>query len=203
MNKQKFNSLDILKQLDYVNAQLKNNMSLRSISGQLEMSKTTIRDRFDKIGYQFDAEKRQYVKVSTMVDNKSIINPKEEIIQNDNKSINKETTITTVDEIKEIELEQVKELKGSLKDIKELIEMKDQLKELIQNYNKSINVIDVQINELKIDKDKFEGELEGRLIKVYENVNKKWKVFCKKNNQFKLQDLYSLALFEFLQRYDK
>lgn len=203
MNKQKFNGLDILKQLEYVNAQLKSNMSLRGISGQLEISKTTIRDRFDKIGYQFDMGKRQYVKVSTTVDNKPIINPKEEIIQNDNKSINKETTITTIDEIKEIELEQVQELKGSLKDIKELIEMKDQLKELIQNYNKSINVIDVQIDELKIDKDKFEGDLEGRLIKVYENVNKKWKAFCKKNNQFKLQDLYSLALLEFVERYDK
>ena len=82
--------------------------------------------------------------------------------------------------------------------------MKEQLKEIIQEYSKNKNIIDVpEEPELKIDLSKFKGELKGRLIKVYDNINKDWIKFCKKNNQFKMQDLYSLALLEFMNRYKK
>lgn len=208
MDKQKFNKLDAFKQLEYVNAQLSNGISLRSISSELGMSKTTIRDRLEKIGHYFNAEARQYIKSDTFVDTSITIKPKkdtkEKIIQKDNKSITNKVAVASAEPQREVtELEQFHELNESLKDIKELLGMKEQLKELIQNYNKSINIIDVPIHELKIDKDKFDGDPEGRLIKVYGNVNKKWKEFCNKNSQFKMQDLYSLALLEFMERYDK
>ncbi len=91
-----------------------------------------------------------------------------------------------------------------IKELKELLEMKEQLKEIIQEYNKNKNIIDVpEEPELKVDKDKFEGELKGRLIKVYNNINNDWIKFCKKNNQFKMQDLYSLALLEFMEKYKR
>ena len=46
--------------------------------------------------------------------------------------------------------------------------MKDQLKEVIQQYNKDKKKVDVQVQqELKVDKENFNGELKTRLIKVY------------------------------------
>ena len=83
--------------------------------------------------------------------------------------------------------------------IRELLEVKGQLKGLVRNKS-IIKVID-QPTELKVDKELFKGELQGRLVKVYNNVNEDWIKFCKVNNQFKMQDLYSLALLEFINKY--
>ena len=85
--------------------------------------------------------------------------------------------------------------------VRELLEIKGQLKGLVRNKS-IIKVID-QPAELKIDKGLFKGELQGRLVKVYNNVNEDWIKFCKINNQFKMQDLYSLALNEFVEKYKK
>ncbi|HEY8805659.1 MAG TPA: hypothetical protein VIM42_11255 [Clostridium sp.] len=57
--------------------------------------------------------------------------------------------------------------------------------------------------ELKVDKERFNGELKGRLIKVYGNVNDAWINFYKSNNQFKMHDLYSVALLDFIEKYSE
>lgn len=208
MTKVEFNKLEILMQLKYINSLLKKGKSLRSISSDLNMSKTTFRDRFVKIGYVYNLNTRQYYK-----DNNIAIQPHDnikkapqisikrdvvgikEVIQIDNKSISKQENLM---------MQEFTELKTTLAEVTELLEMKDQLKEVIQYYNKSKSIIDVPVPpELNIEKGKFEGELKGRLIKVYDNVNKSWLDFCKNNNQFKMQDLYSIALLEFIEKYKK
>jgi uncharacterized protein YkvS len=209
MIKDEFNKLEVLDQLKYINSLLTEGKSLRSISSDLNMSKTTFRDRFVKIGYIYNLDTRQYYK-----DNNILIQPHEnikkasqisvkrdvvgikEVIQIDNKSITKQENLMIMKEFTE--------LKTTLAEVTELLEMKDQLKEVIQYYNKSKSIIDIPISpELNIEKGKFEGELKGRLIKVYDNVNKSWLDFCKNNNQFKMQDLYSTALLEFIEKYKK
>ncbi|MBZ9626326.1 hypothetical protein G9F71_026330 [Clostridium sp. FP2] len=208
MTKVEFNKLEILMQLKYINSLLEKGKSLRSISSDLNMSKTTFRDRFVKIGYVYNLDTRQYYKdnniaiqphdnikkVPQISVNRDVVGIKE-VIQIDNKSISKQENLM---------MQEFTELKTTLSEVTELLEMKDQLKEVIQYYNKSKNIIDVPVPpELNIEKGKFEGELKGRLIKVYDNVNKSWLDFCKNNNQFKMQDLYSLALLEFIEKYKK
>lgn len=193
-----FDKLTIDKQVQFINAELRKSqeMSVTKLCKKHQLNKNTIVSRFGNNGYTYSFEDRQYIK--------------NQVIQNDNKSISNETKpilpkpiepVEQQNKVIEVEQEQTQELKESLKDIKELLGMKEQLKELIQNYNKSKNIIDVHIHELKMDKSKFDGELEGRLIKVYNNVNTQWKEFCNRNNQFKMQDLYSMALLEFMEKY--
>lgn len=62
MNKLQFNKLDVLEQLKYVNNGLLRGESLRNISGNIGISKSTIRERFKKIGYVFSDEYRRYIK---------------------------------------------------------------------------------------------------------------------------------------------
>lgn len=208
MTKVEFNKLEILMQLKYINSLLEKGKSLRSISSDLSMSKTTFRDRFVKIGYVYNLNTKQYYKdnnitiqphdnikkVPQISINRDVAGTKE-VIQIDNKSISKQENLM---------MQEFTELKTTLAEVTELLEMKDQLKEVIQYYNKSKSIIDVPVPpELNIEKGKFEGELKGRLIKVYDNVNKSWLDFCKNNNQFKMQDLYSTALLEFIEKYKK
>jgi len=65
MTKEEFNLLEILKQLEYVNLNLKQGQTLRAIAKVIGISKTTIRDRVSKIGYQYNATNKLYEKVSS------------------------------------------------------------------------------------------------------------------------------------------
>lgn len=215
MTKEELNQLEVVEQLKYINDLLIEGKSLRDISSSLGMSKTTFRDRFKKIGYIYNTNTKQYYKDNTIKVQQQITIKElqrtikqatqsvDEFIQNDNNSISK-SEITKQENNNPIGIQEYTELKTTLAEVKELLEMKDQLKEVIQYYNKSKNIINVsELQELKIDKDKFDGELKGRLIKVYSNVNNDWIKFCKSNNQFKMQDLYSIALLECIEKYKK
>jgi len=216
MTKNDFNSLELVEQLKYINSELSENKSLRIIASDLKMSKTTFRDRFVKVGYVYNAETKQYyrdntIKIQqhqiTLKDHsrvmKQAIETVEEVIQKDNESIS-EVAIVKNENNSLLESHDIVKLKTALADVRELLEMKDQLKELIQNNNRSKSIIDlIEPYELRIDKDMFKGDLKGRLIKVYDNVNNGWIKFCKNNNQFKMQDLYSMALLEFIKKYKK
>lgn len=202
LNKLDFNKLNIQDQVQLLNDELKKNstISVTKLCKQLGLVKSTVIDRFTKAGYKYNHEMRQYIKSIDVIqkNNKSITSEPtidkmalKPIIQKDNKSIiHKQPNISGIES---------EEIKGLL----ELLEIKDQLKELIQNNNKSKNIIDVDLHELKIDTSKFDGELKGRLVKVYENINANWIKFCKSYNEFKMQDLYSLALLEFMDKYKK
>ncbi|WP_423219773.1 hypothetical protein [Clostridium botulinum] len=182
-----FDKLSIKEQVEFINRELQKDkkISVTKLCKKYGINKSTVISRFTTKGYKYNAELRVYTK--------------DIVIQNNNKSINniKHEQIEVSKKNNLMELQDIKELK-------ELLEMKEQLKEIIQEYNKNKNIIDVpEEPELKVDKDKFEGELKGRLIKVYNNINNDWIKFCKKNNQFKMQDLYSLALLEFMEKYKR
>lgn len=210
MIKEDFNKLEVSEQLEYINNELIKGKSLRSISEKLNMSKTTIRDRFKKISYVYNAETKQYYRDNSI---KQATEPINKVIQKDNNSItgnkviqkdNKSISEVAVIKKENISIELQQELKTTLAEVKELIEMKDQLKEVIQSYNRSKSIIDIpESQELKIDKSKFDGDPKGRLIKIYSNVNDAWMEFCRINNQFKMQDLYSMALLEYIEKYKK
>ncbi len=194
-----FNKLSIDKQVQFINTELEKdkNISVTKLCKKFGLNKSTIISRFTKDDYKYSVAAREYIKDTKVIqnDNKSI---NKDIIQNNSKSISTNKIVENND------LMEMQELKGRLTDLKELLDLKGQLKEIIQHYNKSKNIVDVpKPIELKIDKDKFHGELKGRFIKVYQNVNDYWIKFCKNNSQFKMQDLYSIALLEFMEKYKK
>lgn len=71
--------------------------------------------------------------------------------------------------------------------VNELVGMIDTLKEMIEHYNKNKNIIDVEVQELK--------------PKAITEV-KKWEKFVSNHKEFKVQQLISLALEEFIQKYN-
>lgn len=95
---------------------------------------------------------------------------------------------------------------GEVDQLKEIINMKDELKEVIQKYN---NVMQMQkqnkstSNNLDIDLSLFDAEVKNRVVKVYNNVNEDWKALSDQYRQYKQQDLISLALYEFIQKHKK
>ncbi|QEK11292.1 hypothetical protein FQB35_02305 [Crassaminicella thermophila] len=170
MNREEFNLLEIEKQVEVFNKMLKNS-SIRKVCSELKISKTTIRNRFKKRGYIFNSEKNIYIK-------------EKEIKRNYDPTI-KEEKVSNINLTKEIYF-----------DLLELIEIKDDLKDIVNNW-KERTVASKQglcINA-------FEGELCVKSIKVYKEVLDKFNEFVKKHRELKQQDIINQALWEFLQKY--
>ena len=71
----------------------------------------------------------------------------------------------------------VKVLESKIKDIEDRL-----------NNNKS--------NQINIKK--FEGKTVSRCYRLYEDVQKEFSKFCKENSNYKIQDILSMALYEYM-----
>ena len=75
------------------------------------------------------------------------------------------------------------------------------LEEKIQALESKIEAIENKLNnnssELNIKK--FEGKTVSRCYRLYEEVQKEFSKFCKENSNCKVQDILSMALYEYMQ----
>lgn len=179
--------MEITKVVEYINLELKrdNTTSVNKIISKMGEKQSTIKGRLRKEGYSFDPENRCYTKViqkdNSLTENKNTTKvipsyntkTKQEVIQKYNNDIDMET-------------------------LKELIELIEPIKEVIQEYNKSKTIIEVKPIELK---PKAVVEVKQKLFKVDIDVLDKWDRFVKDHREFKVQQLISLALEEFIDRY--
>lgn len=192
MTKEQFNALEVLKQIDYINGQLKNNKSITSISKELGVGRTTIRDRFKKVNYLYDKEANAYVLKDGNNDSYT------DVI-----SINNEG-VTTVGSM---EITEVSKEKGVLDIIeKSDEEIKNNLLDLAQNYELLKEIMDIHRrntsvvkHQIIIDIDEAESKL--TTLRVNRNVLEKFNKFCDDNKQFKKVDLLSQAMKNFIDQY--
>lgn len=94
-------------------------------------------------------------------------------------------------EIKEI-VSWYTEFKGNEGVIKELLEW--------YKHSKSTETI-IEVPQITLNKSRLHGEIKSRSFKLYENVLNEFKNYCEKHNEFKQQDLLSMALLEYMDKY--
>lgn len=186
MDKEEFNNLDIKEQVEYFNGKIKELGSSSAASRSIGYKdESTIRKRFKAKGYKMNAEKTAYIlfdnatanKVNT---NKSIITPKSET-----KVLNKNIPENLVKEIEEF-----KSLKN---DIKEMLEWRENFKEVAATYEDT---------EIKIDAQRLKNEdAITRGIKIYPSVFIEFKKFCTEHKEYRMQDLISMALLEYIRNH--
>ncbi|MEG1285286.1 MAG: hypothetical protein RSD22_06100 [Romboutsia sp.] len=179
--------MEITKIVEYINIELKKDAaaSVNKIISKMGEKQSTIKGRLRKEGYSYNADGRCYTKVipmdNTITEKKDITKviptynpkPKQEVIQKYNNDIDMEK-------------------------LKELIGLIGPIKEVIQEYNKSKTIIEVKPIELK---PKAVVEVKQKLFKVDVEVLDKWDEFVKDHKEFKVQQLISLALEEFIDKY--
>ena len=71
MNKETFNGLDISEQIDYINKNLKEGSTITNICKSIGVGRSTVRDRFEKAGYKYNNEIKQYQSYIEIVDHES------------------------------------------------------------------------------------------------------------------------------------
>ncbi|MGL5149319.1 MAG: hypothetical protein ACRC7N_01950 [Clostridium sp.] len=81
----------------------------------------------------------------------------------------------------------------------EIVALIEPIKEMLEEFKRNKNIIDVNTVELR---PKAIKDVKQKLFKVDTNVLEQWEEFILKHKEFKVQQLISLALEEFIQKYN-
>ncbi|SCJ55500.1 Uncharacterised protein [uncultured Clostridium sp.] len=193
MNKDKFNKLPILEQIDFINSQLKKNKSITSVCKELGVGRSTIRDRFKKSNYSYCKDSNEYIlNDNTKSSSQELIHDKNScntsVIHDKNTDSSNNNSIVTVLEKSD------KEIQSNLLD---LVNNYDVLKEIIELHKCNTSVIKQQII---IDLE--DSETTTTTLRVNKSILNKFNDFCTKNRQFTKVDLLSQALKNFIEQHN-
>lgn len=174
------NDLDIIEQIHFINEKLKEGYSLSRLDKEnIISSRKTISNRFKKIGYELNKDTNQYESIISIVEGDKS-EDKEPILESSNK-------VVRGDQANNKLLEEI---------ILNYADMNDKLEEVYNWYLKSSDK--VVSDDLKIHD--FEGEVVTRSYKIYEPIQKEFAEYCS-SSKYRVQDLISQALKEFLEKY--
>ncbi len=185
MNIEEFNALSIEKQIKYINENLEFN-SLNKICNSIGISESTVRDRFKRNNYKRVGKK--FI-ISETTDNTINTSTKVTPI----KTISKKPTKRA--EKKDINLDSIKLLEEKLKDLESQIKATNKR---IDNINTTKTTITTDLRNIRA----FDGEEVVRSFRVNEDVQKRFKSYCKANSEHKVSDILSTILDEYLKSQD-
>ena len=172
MDKQTFNNMNALEQIQYIN----NNIGTESLTkycDTLGINRGTISKRFKKLNYIFDKKLNQFVSVDTT-----------EVQPNSNQYV-------TLDQYKSLE-NRIKALEDMYRTITttELQQSNNSTTEVQQSNNNSTIRF-------------YKGDVVVRAYRIDEEVYRRFKAYTDDNKQYKISDIISTALENFLNDYTK
>lgn len=185
MTKEEFLELDIDKKIEYLNKKLGEGKTVIRIREDLGIGEKYLQKIIRENGYKYFQKEKRYYKENTNVLQKNIV-------KEDFNSEYKDTTIV---------------LQNYKEDLLEIVQAKNDIFEVINAFKENLyykdttNVIEVVAsNEIQI-KD-FNGEAKVTSFRVYGETLAKWKEFCSKHKKYSNQDLVSMALEEYMNKYN-
>lgn len=196
MTKEEFNKLDIIEQINYINDRLSEGNTLTNLAKEIGIGRSTITDRFNKVGYKYNSEVKQYQCYVEIVDQESINdvvgtkNQSEVIKEADSNNFINNIVVGTDNQISYDDLVNI---------INNYNAMNDKLEQMYSWYMSQNSDDVVEPNKFKIRD--FKGNTISRSFKLYEPIQKEFLKFCKKNNKYKVQDILSTLLAEAMEKY--
>ena len=190
MNKTEFNNLEVMEQIEYINNQLMEGNTLTNICKSIGIGRSTIRDRFKKVSYEYNKAINQYESIVEIIEAETIAPA------GANKPI-KEDIKPFVQESSNLVVGTDNEILTSL--INNYDDMNNKLNEMYDWYKLQSSNKVVQTEKFKVDD--FEGDIVVRSYKLYEPIQREFLEFCKKNNKYKVQDILSQFIKDGLEKY--
>ncbi len=205
MGKEEFNKLKVKDQVEYINQKL-DKKSLTEICKDINISRATVRKRFLKQGYVFNKNNNKYIysseenneaqKENKHENNTKVLEEKIQVLESkieaiENKLNNNYKYIYSSEENNEAQKENKHE--NNTKVLEEKIQVLESKIEAIENkLNNNFSGVNIK---------KFEGKTVSRCYRLYEEVQKEFSKFCKENSNYKVQDILSMALYEYMKDY--
>ena len=196
MTGKEFKNLDIDSKVKYVNNLLKQGNSVDNIRNTLGVGKNYIGNTFTKHGYKLNRNINQYENINIATDTTNVpIEPNTMPVAKLNKANN-----TNTNENK------IKALESKIEDLQKQINIiNKRMDEYSSNGTIEINTTKVVTDTTNIihrDIDSNDKTV-ARHYRIYNDVHKEFKAFCKSHKQYKVQDIISSAIKEYLDKYNK
>ena len=191
MSGNEFKELDIESKVKYVNELLQQGDSVDNIRTTLGIGKNYIANTFAKDGYKLNRNINQYIKCDDVVTNTTNV-----VKQNIKPSEPKKETnnINTKDSY-------YKALEWQIKDLQKQINL---INNRLDNNSITTNVVTDTTSIIHSDIDKLRNtDTTSSHYRIYTDIQEEFKKFCKDNRQYKVQDIISSALKEYLDKYNK
>lgn len=190
MNKTEFNNLDVLEQIEYINKNLLEGNTLTNVCKNIGIGRSTIRDRFKKVSYEYNKATNQYESIIEIIEAETVAPAgANKPIKEDIKPIIQQSSNLVVGTDSEILSHIINNYDDNLSKLNEMYNWYK-----LQSSNKV-----VQTEKFKVDD--FEGDIVVRSYKLYEPIQREFLEFCKKNNKYKVQDILSQFIKEGLEKY--
>lgn len=180
MDKLAFNKLELSQQVKYINDQLSTGLSVTKVCEDIGIDRSTVRKRFTKGGYTFNKDLNLY--------DGDILNG-EGVKETAPRPIKKPQKIRTITD--------------------DMIALEDRVRALEKQMRALENKVDTQkintgnttnANATELELLEFDADTVTRAYRLYEDVQKEFKIFCKKHSEYKVQDIISTALVEFMNK---
>lgn len=186
MNKEEFNKLDIEQQRIYINSFLTEGISLTKACEAIGIDRATVRKRFKRNGIIFN--KNIYIRENNHL--------------NDGTTITTETTTNNKNITKRSDKQQEKQ--ESNDNIKLLEEKIKALESQIEATNHRIDTITNTKTTIDTENtiNTYKGEEVVRSYRINEEVQKRFKKYCKANSEHKVSDILSTILDNYLKSQD-
>ncbi len=191
MSGNEFKDLDIESKVNYINTLLEQGDSVDNIRINLGVGKNYIGNTFQKNGYKLNRNINQYVKDDTVVIDTT------NVVKKSNKKVSKQSNEvnninTSDDRIKVLE-RQIKDLQSQINIINDIL-----------NKNNATNVVIDTTSFIHSDIDKLRNtDTTSSHYRIYKDIQEEFKAFCKEHKQYKVQDIISSAIKEYLDKYNK
>lgn len=193
MDREEFKGMTDQERIDWVCKEYNKGKTTSQIVKEYNLAKNTVGDTFRRNGYVVDKITGQYV-INSSEHVKVTQNQHKPNIVLDDKKEKLENILP--EEIKENLLQMIAWYKKQ----RETEEEREEIFEWIKKNMKNKDLIEVP--EITIDKQQLTGDVKTRSFTIYSEVLQKFNDFCLEQPYSK-QDLLSMALLEYIDRYKK
>ena len=179
MDINKFNSLDIKDKIDYINKRLIQGDTVIRIREDIGISEKVLQKEVKKFGYKYNQKLKQYISTTAPTTTK-----------NDTYVVDKTTSV-----VPNINTDMINYLEDNFEILKEFIERVKATTESTTEsttHNIEINLVDDKHLSTK-----------PKSIRINEFVYREWQEFCNENKYYSKQDLISMALKNYMNKYKK
>ena len=196
MDLNEFMRLPIQDQIQYINNQLDQGLKMDQIRSNIGIAEKKLQRYIKKNNYKYDNKTRRYICNMNMLQDPvhSEIKPSEATGEV-TKVIEHKYNIDILPEVLEPDNQQK---------LINMLNMYDKLEKMYKWYEiqqLKDHVVDVDPPEIKVNINN--DEVLTRSFRVYKNVYDKWNNFCKENSNYKVLDLFAMALDEYIEKYQK
>ncbi|MCD3351246.1 helix-turn-helix transcriptional regulator [Clostridium botulinum D/C] len=179
MNRKEFDDLNVNEQLNYINENLTMGKSLTELANEIKISRSTLRKRFKKIKYIFNQNANKYICDGNNTNATS-------------KGDNNKSNEVAIDNISKCDSDNI--------DItfKKLNDNADKILEMLEWWGNRDIKKKVDISKLN----NFENKTKHRSFNINSEILNKFTDFCNTHREYMQVDLISIALLEFLEKYN-